>query len=211
MTDRQDMTDRQSGSSAGRPTAHRRTTCRVRPGTALRVPGRSAAQRPACARPMPMPMPLQTRVRARRGAQDVGIHRIIIADPVARHGVNGTNARARCRDLAIRNDLLTGSQRGTAPTRPPHQRREAHEFPSHAPRCGPRCFGTTSRDLSPRTSPPETTKGKELPPHPSQRIAHRGPCGKAPVMPQNRRPKPQAAEMRALTCVCCRRTGDATA
>jgi hypothetical protein len=44
--------------------------------------------------------------------------------------------------------------------------------------------------------PQRTTRGKEnaTPLH-SQRIAHRGACGKTRFVPQNRRPRPEPAEM----------------
>ncbi len=56
-----------------------------------------------------------------------------------------------------------------------------------------------------------TIRGKESPtPFHSQHIAHRGACGKTQVVPQNRRPRPEPAEMGVATCVCfCRRPGRA--
>jgi hypothetical protein len=44
----------------------------------------------------------------------------------------------------------------------------------------------------------------------SQRIAHRGACGKTRVVPQNRRPRPEPTDMGVTKCACrCRRTGRA--
>jgi hypothetical protein len=37
----------------------------------------------------------------------------------------------------------------------------------------------------------------------SQHIAHRGTCGKTRVVPQNRWPRPEPAEMGVAKCVCC--------
>ncbi|QEV07076.1 hypothetical protein CP972_16770 [Streptomyces prasinus] len=39
-------------------------------------------------------------------------------------------------------------------------------------------------------------QGEKPSPCPSQRTAHRGACGKAPVVPQNRRPGPEPAQIR---------------
>ena len=41
----------------------------------------------------------------------------------------------------------------------------------------------------------------------SQAIAHRGACGKTPVVAQNRWPSPEPAEMGVAKCVCCCRRG----
>ena len=47
-------------------------------------------------------------------------------------------------------------------------------------------------------------KRERIHPLRSQRIAHRGPCGKAPVVPQNRRPRPEPTGRGVAQCACCR-------
>lgn len=70
--------------------------------------------------------------------------------------------------------------------------------------------GTCQWNVSVPAGGTRQKRGDPSPRH-SQRIAHRGPCGKTPVVAQNRRPRPQPAEMGGTTCLCCRRTGDAVA
>src|ERR1700754_2096664 len=61
------------------------------------------------------------------------------------------------------------------------------------------CECSAARDVPTPLGTRQTTKdkGRRLPsPFPFQRIAHRGPCGKTRVVPQNLRPKPGPAEIR---------------